>query len=218
MSITKRGLLATMVLCALSCTTLAAAPTVVPTDEMAPEPHMSHAEALAFLDTNHLALAGDNLVMPIMNGDLETVEALLSAGVDVNDTRDLPKPVLRLAASACSRSSAPQVTLAMVDLLLTHGARVNDPAPSELSALMVAAQECPAPVVRRLLRAGADMNFRTSLGHTSLSMALLVGNYDAAEALIAAGARISPETAKKLLADKKGDSRLTALVAKARRP
>jgi ankyrin repeat protein len=81
---------------------------------------------------------------------------------------------------------------------------------------MVAAQQCPAAVVRRLLRAGADLKFKTSLGISPLSMAFIVGNLDAAEALIEGGARLSPEAAGKLLKDHKDDARRTALVNKAR--
>jgi ankyrin repeat protein len=81
---------------------------------------------------------------------------------------------------------------------------------------MVAAQHCPAPVVKRLLKAGADWKFRTPQGFTPLSMSLLLGNYDTAEVLIDAGARLSSEAAARLLEGKKDDVRLAALVKKAR--
>ena len=178
---------------------------------------MSREEALAYVEAERLALVPSNLVAPIMNGDVEKVEALLSAGVDVNDMTDMPKPVLRLATSSCAGKRLETDTiLAMIEVLLAHGAKVNDPQPSELSALMAAAQSCPAPVVRRLVRAGADMKFKTSLGYTPLSMAFIVGNLDAAEALIEEGARLSPEAATKLLESKKDDARRVALINKAR--
>jgi hypothetical protein len=46
-------------------------------------------------------------------------------------------------------------------------------------------------------------------------MAFIVGNLDAAEALIEGGARLSPEAAGKLLKDHKDDERRVALVKKA---
>jgi ankyrin repeat protein len=104
----------------------------------------------------------------------------------------------------------------MIEVLLAHGAKVNDPHDTELSALMVAAQHCPAPVVHRLVTAGADLKFHTSLGISPLSMAFITENYDAAEALIDAGARLSPEAAAKLLESKKDDARRAALVKRAR--
>src|SRR6476646_6657040 len=116
----------TLVFALLLLTAAPAARAAQPTADPAPKlPHMSRQKALAYLDKEQLAVEPSNLVNPLLSGDAETVEALLSAGV---------------------------------------GAKVNETAPSELSPLMVAAQHCPAPVVRRLLRAGADLKFKTSLG------------------------------------------------------
>lgn len=187
-----------------------------PAAEPAPQiPHMSHEQALAHLQKERLAVTPSNLVNPLLSGDAETVEALLSAGVDANDTTDMPKPALRLAMSACARKLETARILTVIEVLLAHGAKVNEAAPSELSPLMVAAQHCPAPVVRRLLRAGADLKFKTSLGISPLSMAFITGNLDAAEALIEGGARLSPEAAAKLLKDHQDDARRVALVKKA---
>jgi len=208
-------LFAAAALCVSSLTALAAEPA----GGVAPKvPHMSREEALAYIKEDNLALVPSNLVSPILNGKVELVEALLAAGVDVNDKTDMPQPVLQLAASSCAGDRVEnQTVLAMIEVLLAHGAKVNvAPGTSELSPLMVAAQQCPAAVVRRLVRAGADLTFRTSLGISPLSMALIVGNYDAGEALIDAGARLSAEAASKLLAGKKDDARLVALVKRAR--
>lgn len=189
-----------------------------PAAEPAPQiPHMSHEQALAYLQKEGLAVDPTNLVNPLLSGDAETVEALLSAGVDANATGDMPKPALRLAMSACARKLETARILTVIEVLLAHGAKVNEPAPSELSPLMVAAQHCPAPVVRRLLKAGADLKFKTSVGISPLSMAFITGNLDAAEALVEGGARLSPEAAGKLLKDHQDDARRTALVKKASR-
>jgi ankyrin repeat protein len=214
MRATVSTLFAISVLAVAPLTALAAEPA----GDAAPKvPHMSREEALAYLREEQLALDPTNLVGPLMNGKVELVEALLAAGVDVNDRSGLPQPVLQLAASSCAgdRIETPKI-LAMIEVLLAHGAKVNPPGVSELSPLMVAVQQCPPAVVRRLLRAGADLQFRTSLGISTLAMALIVKNYDAAEVLIDAGARLSPEAASKLLTGKKDDARLVALVKRAR--
>lgn len=179
-------------------------------------PKMTKQEALEYLQENgNLSLDPSNLVLPIMNGDPETLEALLSAGVDVNDP-EMIKPALRLAASSCAGKRVETETiLTVIEVLLAHGAKPNDPSDKELSALMGAAQQCPAPVVLRLVKAGADMKFRSSLGYTPLSMAFIVQNLDAAQALIDSGARLSAEAVAKLKDNHKDDARYQALLRKA---
>jgi ankyrin repeat protein len=152
-----------------------------------------------------------------MNGDAETVEALLSAGLDVNDTSDLPKPVMRLAMQPCAAKAPVGSILTVIEVLLAHGARVDEPPGAVLTPLVVAAQNCPAPIVKRLLKAGAQIDYKTAQGYSALSMALLLGNYDAAEALIEAGAKLSAEAAAKLLENKKDDAKLAELVKRARK-
>jgi uncharacterized protein len=199
---------------------LCAAPLALLADEpaatTAKTPHMTSQEAKAYLAARGLAVVPDNLVGPIMSGDVQTVEALLSAGVDPNDTTDMPKPALRLAMSACAGGTVKTDTmLVMMEVLLAHGAKPNEVVPAELSPLMVAAQHCSASVVHRLVRAGADMKFKTSLGLTPLTMAFIVDNFDAAEALIDEGARLSPEAAAKVLDGNKDNARVVALVKRA---
>jgi ankyrin repeat protein len=178
-------------------------------------PHMTRPEAQAYVAKADLALDPSNLVLPIMNGDPDTLEALLSAGVDVNDP-EMIKPALRLAASSCAGKRVETETiLTVIEVLLAHGAKPNDPSDKELSALMGAAQQCPAPVVLRLVKAGADMKFRSSLGYTPLSMAFIVNNLDAAEALIDSGARLSAEAVAKLSDGHADDKRYHALLKKA---
>src|SRR5260370_30829394 len=214
MRVTVSILFATAALGAASLTVFAAEPA----GDAAPKvPHMSRDAALAYVAKEDLALEPSNLVGQIIIGKGELVEALLSAGVDVNAKSELPQRALQLAASSCSGQTVDtQTILAMIEVLLAHGAKVNPPGAGELSPLMVAIQQCPAAVVRRLVRAGADLQFRTSLGISTLAMALIVKNYDAAEVLIDAGARLSPEAASKLLTGKKDDARLVALVKRAR--
>lgn len=194
-----------------SAVTASAAPPAAPAPDI---PKMTHEEALRYLG-NDYSVDQTNLVAPILNGDAELVEALLSAGVDVND-KNLIHPALELAATSCAGKRLDTETiLTIMEVLLAHGAKANVAGETELSALMVASQQCEAPIVHRLVKAGADMKFRTSTGFTPLSMAFLLDNLSAAEALIDEGARLSPEAAKKLL-EGKDDPKYVALVKKAR--
>ena len=178
-------------------------------------PKMTREEALAYLGVDQVAQDADILVSLVMNGEVETVEALLAAGLDVNGANLLRKPILRIAMSACaSQRYSPERQLAMAEVLLSHGAAVNEEG-GELSPLMVAAQHCPAPMVRRLLAAGADSNFKTSLGYSPLAMAFVMKNYAAAEALIESGARLSAAAAARLLEGKNDDAERVALLKKA---
>ncbi len=186
-------------------------------DEAPAVPKMTAAAAARYLAERDLALTGGNLTGPIMNGDAETVEALLAAGVDVNDLSELPKPAMRLAVQPCAaKKLSTEAMLTTIEVLLAHGAKVNEPPGAVLTPLVVAGQWCPAPILRRLVEAGAEVDYKTSLGHSALSMALLMGNYDAAEPLLAAGAKLSAEAAAKLLENKKDDARLAELVKRAR--
>ncbi|PYQ30148.1 MAG: hypothetical protein DMF56_10535 [Acidobacteria bacterium] len=178
-------------------------------------PKMTREEALRYLEGERYAVDQTNLVGAIMNGNPELAEALLSAGVDVNDP-ELIHPALHLAATSCAGKRVETETiLTMIEVLLAHGAKANVPGESELSALMVAAQQCEGSIVHRLVKAGADMKFRTTAGFTPLSMAFLVDNLSAAEALVGEGARLSAEAAAKLL-EGKDDPKYIALVKKAR--
>jgi ankyrin repeat protein len=180
-------------------------------------PKMTREAAIEYLEARRLSLTGSNLVGPILNGDAATVEALLSAGVDVNDPSDLPKPAMRIAVQPCSmKKLSTEQMLTTIEVLLAHGAAVNEPPGATLTPLVVAAQWCPAPIIRRLVKAGAEIDYKTNLGHSALSMALLMSNYDAAEALLDAGARLSAEAAAKLLENKKDDTRLAELVKRGR--
>lgn len=184
---------------------------------VAEAPVMSRDQALAYLHENRVAIEPDNLVGAVMNGNAKLANALLSAGVDANAKGGLPQSPLQLASLSCAggRVKSAQV-VQMMDLLLDHGARVNEPGMGGLNALFVAVQNCSPDVVRRLIKGGADLNARTPQGFTPLSMALIVENYDAADVLITSGARLSAEAAKNLMDGEEKNARLAALVKRAR--
>ena len=106
------------------------------------------------------------------------------------------------------------VTLHLVDTLLAAGADPNAPGMQGLEPLIIAAQQCRAPVIDRLLRAGAKLDSREPQGFTPLGMALTVKSYDAAAALIGEGVRITPAEGRGLT-ESATDPALRALVAHA---
>jgi ankyrin repeat protein len=179
-------------------------------------PRMSRAEAHAYLEAKQIDLLADNFASKIVTGDAGAVDAMVAAGIDVNGTSSLPQSSLELAAMTCSGDrSAPEITLHIMDTLTAAGANPNTPGMAGLGPLMIAAQQCKAPVVKRLIAAGARLDSRTSQGFTPLSMALIVSNYEAAEALIESGARLSVESGQKLTEGQSGNKRLVDLVARA---
>lgn len=183
------------------------------------KPKMTKAEAIAYLEDKSVELLPDNLPSMILTGDADGVEAMIVAGLDLKAKGSLPQSPLELAAQSCTPGARVKTddTLRMVDLLLGGGVDPNHAGMAGLSALMIAAQQrCPPIVIKHLLAAGAKLDARTPQGFTPLSMALIVANYDGAETLIEAGARLSPEAGKKFLTGTKDDDkRLVDLVARA---
>ena len=185
-------------------------------DDLSGRPRMTRPQAFAYLQANGIEASPDSLSQQIITGGVEAVDALVAAGVDVRARTSLPQSSLTLAAMTCAGGRLPtSATLHMMDTLVEAGADANAPGMSGLGPLMVASQQCKAPVVKRLLAAGARLDSRTPQGFTPLSMALTVGNYDAAEALIDGGARLSAESGRKLQTP--GNRRLNELVARATR-
>ncbi|MBF5006153.1 ankyrin repeat domain-containing protein [Diaphorobacter caeni] len=179
----------------------------------APAP-MGKEEAKAYIKENDIYPVADNLAGQILNGQIDDVRAMLGAGVNPNEKTALPHTPIKLATMSCSGKRVPvEDIVTMIRVLAAGGAIVNT-SNADASPMITAAQQCPAPVVKALLALGGDRNARTTQGFTPLSMALIVRNYDAAQALIDSGATISKEAADKL---SKGaqDDKAKALIKKA---
>ncbi len=106
----------------------------------------------------------------------------------------------------------------MIAALLAGGANPNAIDTGEVPLLVYVAQQCPRPVIDAFVAAGARLDARSPQGFTPLSMALIVKNLDAAEALVDHGARLSPEAVRKLFPEPPTDERLAALVKRAAAP
>ncbi|MEO8671896.1 MAG: ankyrin repeat domain-containing protein [Tahibacter sp.] len=193
--------------------TLAASVSVSAQDTV--RPPMSREQGEAYLRGRDADVSRSNLTAVVMGGDLDAAEALIAAGVDPNEKdRSLPQSILEMATMLCMGDRVDEAhAVAMFGLLLDRGANPN--APGMLGVMISAAQQCPPSVIKRLVKGGAKLDVRTPQGFTPLSMALIVERYDNAEALIDAGARLSAEGAKKLLADAKGNERLIKLIKRA---
>lgn len=183
------------------------------------KPKMTKAEATAYLKRNGMAVSPDYLPQVIIGGNVDELEALVMAGLDLKAKGSVPRTPLEFAAQSCTPGVRvkKEDALRIFDLLLGGGADPNQAGMAGLSVLMLAAQQqCPPIIIKHLLAAGAKLDARSAQGFTALSMALIVDNYDAADVLIEAGARLSPEAGKKFLTGTSDDNpRLVELVARA---
>jgi ankyrin repeat protein len=79
---------------------------------------------------------------------------------------------------------------------------------------MTAAQYCGPGVIGQLLDAGAEIAPRNGSGVTPLSMAMIMSHWDAAEALVAKGARLT-ESEAQMVASSVTDDRAKGILKKA---
>jgi uncharacterized protein len=179
------------------------------------EPRMTREQAEQVMQDDGTAVMQENLPVNLFNAKATIVEAMLVLGVDPNGKLEMtPQTTLEFALQACmDKSIAEADVLATIAVLLREGARPNDP--GMMGALILAAQQCTPAVVKQLVAGGADLDQRTPQGFTPLSMALIVGKYDNAEALIDAGAKLSAEAAGRLREGAEGNERLLTLIERA---
>ena len=132
-----------------------------------------------------LSASGETVLMTAAKaGDPEVVRALLTGGVESVSLADLGNA--RAAARVAEAAGYSQQTN---PALATNYADVN--ARERLygrTALMIAAIEGHAEVVRLLVEAGTDVNIADAEGSTALTLARSYGNLDVAAQLAAAGA------------------------------
>ncbi|MDR0646701.1 MAG: ankyrin repeat domain-containing protein, partial [Elusimicrobiota bacterium] len=110
------------------------------------------------------------------DGDIETVSALLQAGVDPNIIGDFGNALLWVASEGHKE---------IVEILLKDGIEADNGS----TALMVAARHGHKEIVKILLKAGVDPNIKDPIGMTALSGAALNGRKEIVEILKEAGAK-----------------------------
>jgi ankyrin repeat protein len=135
-----------------------------------------------------LALAGDDLLFSAARtSDIEIVNAILAAGIDVNSTTDSGDSALHYA---CSHGDIDVVRR----LLQIPGVNVNIARDDGETPLISAVQENfegSLEIVRLLIAHGADVNATTNVGTTSLFVAAEFGDLLIVRELIAAQATVS---------------------------
>ncbi|HSX60706.1 MAG TPA: ankyrin repeat domain-containing protein [Tahibacter sp.] len=183
----------------------------------AAKPRMSREQAEKIMEEDGTSVVQDNLPVNLFNAKAQIVEAMIVLGVDPNGKLEMtPQTTLEFAIQACMDTSIAEAdVLATIAVLLREGARPNDT--GMMGTLILAAQQCTPAVVKQLVAGGAALDQRTPQGFTPLSMALIVGRYDNAEALVDAGAKLSAEAAGRLREGAEGNERLLALIKRATR-
>lgn len=173
-------------------------------------------EAIAFLKSHDLGVSLDQIDRSASEGNAEEVAALLAAGVDPNGGPAGHNP-LDSAILGCAQAGGETAgILKTVDTLLAAGANARRKGDNNNTPLLSAAQYCGAGVVRRLIAAGADVNAINGSGTTPLMIAFFMKHLDAAEALVAKGATLTPEQAS-AVSSIATDARARAIIKNATR-
>ncbi|XP_042878628.1 ankyrin repeat, SAM and basic leucine zipper domain-containing protein 1-like isoform X2 [Penaeus japonicus] len=113
------------------------------------------------------------LMYACSSGKQHIVEYLLQQNADPNLHKELFTPLM--AACASSRESEFDL-LQCVELLLTHGAKVDTAERHRMTALMFASKEGRASIVQRLINEKADVNKQDNKGWTALCWAATKGH------------------------------------------
>lgn len=171
------------------------------------------AEAIAFLQSRDLGVSLDQLRLSAVEGKADEVAALLAAGVDPNAGDAADAPLVR-AIVGCTQEVELAATVKTLQTLLAAGADANRLDDNKNTPLMSAAQYCGAEVVQALLDGGAGISFRNGSDITPLGMAMIMNRWDAAETLVAKGARLDANEAQ-MVSGSATDERAKAILKKA---
>lgn len=170
-------------------------------------------DALEYLSIRNIEVSADSLHRAAFESNYEDVKQLLKAGVPVDGDGGNDTPLLA-ALTGCTREGETDLVVDVVGLLLTKGADVKRKDDNANTPLITAAQYCGARVVNRLVEAGADVNAVNGSSMTPLMIALVMGRFDAAEALAAKGAKLDAQQAE-VMNNSVTDARGKAIIAKA---
>ena len=128
--------------------------------------------------------------------DAESVKALLDAGIaaDTGAADATQTPLYFAVAQACHTQGAETDWLVQtVSYLIAAGADVNRMDDNKNTPMMHAAQYCGPKIIGVLVAGGAKVDVKNGSGVSPLAMALIMSNFDAAEALVAKGAKLGEE-------------------------
>ncbi len=142
--------------------------------------------------TNYQAI--EDLFYFIRVGDVDSVTKYLNAGMNP-DIRKLPDLTNGISALICSIANR---RVLITHLLLTYKAdpnlTINKSTISNISPLMLAAQQGPIESINYLINYGANINTRTTgsiTGNTALMVAIQAKKYDTIELLLNKGANVN---------------------------
>ena len=143
---------------------------------------------MALLSIANLNAATSEVADAVMNGDRAAVRALLLKKADVNAPRVDGATALHWAVRMDDSETA--------DLLIRAGASPAAANREGATPLMLAALNGSAPMIEKLVKAGADVNAKfTRYEDTALMMAARTGKADAVRILLDSGAKVdSTET------------------------
>jgi ankyrin repeat protein len=156
------------------------------------------AAAIAYLDKRGIKVSTQSLRDAALRADAESVKALLDAGIaaDTGAADATQTPLYFATAQACHTQGAETDWLVQtVSYLIAAGADVNRMDDNKNTPMMHAAQYCGPKIIGVLAAAGGKIDQKNGSGVSPLAMALIMSNFDAAEALIAKGARIAKSDA-----------------------
>lgn len=177
--------------------------------------------ALEVLRENHYEFTESGYFSVLNEVQVEFVKAFLDAGMSPNYQfpRDYHDPALRVVIEAedgcgSGKRPTPASAKALLKLLLARGADPNIADDRGNSPLMEAAERCDAEVVKILLAAKANMYAVNAMDISAFEFGLLRAS-EGAEALAAAGFRLSAAKVKDYRRQYANDPKRLELVKKA---
>lgn len=173
--------------------------------------------ALAYLQPRYIGVNADSLRKAAGQGDLDTINALLDAGLDASAQGIAGLDAVGQAVSIGCIDKVPAAQIvATLKLLKQRGATIG-PADANGDTYLLGAVKngCPGLVVAALIDLGEPPDVRGSRGLTPLELAIAAANIDAAEVLVARGARMTAKQIDRLFIEPPSDPRIQKLLKQA---
>jgi len=176
---------------------------------------------LAKLRELEISFEADMFYKSLSDVEPEAVKAFLDAGMSASHAfastrKRSPLMVLFFGNEACERGQPiTEDGLTILKALLAGGADVNQVDQDGNTALMFAADKCDRVTMRLLISAGAKVDARDPVNKISVLEGSIGSGNPGVEELIAAGARLDAETAKRYLESYKKNPKAIELIRKA---